>query len=76
MLGMNAEMIRNAVAGLVQLLVQSTRQLNELTGCETDQSTDPSRRLKVRCTRARTHKSVHNPVNRFGRKWAGVCRSY
>jgi hypothetical protein len=47
MLGMNAEMIRNAVAGLVQLLAHSTRQLNELTGCETDQSQNPQRQLKV-----------------------------
>jgi hypothetical protein len=47
MLGMNAEMIRSAVASLVQLLAVSTRQLNELTGCETDQSKLPQQKLKV-----------------------------
>jgi hypothetical protein len=47
LLGQNAEMIQNAVVGLLQLLAQSTHSLNELMGCESDQTSNPLRLLKV-----------------------------
>ena len=47
MLGMNAEMIQNAITGLMQMLAQSTHSLNELVGCDSDQSSGPMAALKV-----------------------------
>ncbi len=43
---MNAEIIQSAFTGLIQLLVHSTRTLNEITGCTNEHSAGPLARLK------------------------------
>lgn len=47
MLGMNAEMIQNAITSLMQLLANSTHSLNDLVGCESDQSSSSMAALKL-----------------------------
>ena len=47
MLGMNAEHIQSAIRNLVEMLAQSTARVNNLCGCESDQSTGPHEGYRV-----------------------------